>query len=167
MHRTSHYEYSDTSCVQSQSVRKEDVVLAARIENTKPKYTHTEACGSLSNVQGNQETSRTQIVQPRSYASIVGGKTVSTTKESISKVAESWTTPPENRKLESIIRVEKTENPRVVLSRLKQELTQKDTEGGFKNIRQLQKLINILKDKKDITIKWSQELKKDTRQNNS
>ncbi|CAH2010607.1 unnamed protein product [Acanthoscelides obtectus] len=58
----------------------------------------------------------------------------------------------------------------VVLSRLKQELTQKDTEGGFKNIRQLQsgavivdshterqqqKLKNILKDKNDITTKTS------------
>ncbi|CAH2005860.1 unnamed protein product [Acanthoscelides obtectus] len=68
------------------------------------------------------------------------------------------------------MRVEKTENPRVVLSRLKQELTQKDAEGGFKNIRQLQsgaviveshtesqqqKLKNILKDKNDITIKTS------------
>ncbi|CAH1962730.1 unnamed protein product [Acanthoscelides obtectus] len=123
-------------------LEKENVVLAARIENSQPKCTRTDS----------------------------SGKSVSTTKEPISKVEEPWTTPPENRKSESIIRVEKTENPRVVLSRLKQEFTQKDTEGGFKNIRQLQsgaviveshtasqkqKLKNILKDKNDITIKTS------------
>ncbi|CAH2010608.1 unnamed protein product [Acanthoscelides obtectus] len=89
-------------------LEKENVVLAARIENSQPKYTRTDSSRSLSNVQGKQETSRSEIVQPRSYASIVGGKTASTTKESISIVEEPWTTPLENRKLESIIRVEKT-----------------------------------------------------------
>nr|CAI5846865.1 unnamed protein product [Callosobruchus analis] len=106
--------------------------------------------------------------QSGSYAQIESSQHSSQAKQPVINEKQQWKTPPVNKKHETVVRIEKVEDPKIVLNRLKSEVQLKDTNRGFKNIRQLRsgaisheshnktqqsKLKEILKDKEGIKIK--------------
>nr|CAI5838534.1 unnamed protein product [Callosobruchus analis] len=123
---------------------KENIKLASKLEYTLKSESNLEVIlGSIKHKEEQQEINQTAARQPqiKSYANTVAAKAgVSHVRPSkqLEKPKGPWRTPPDNRIYETLIRIDKTEDAKLVINRLKQELKQKDTEGGFKNIRQLQ-----------------------------
>lgn len=108
----------------------------------------------------------------RTYATITHKNLqINTTPEV--KMAEKWVTPKTSKKLETIVRIDNVTDPKQTIQQLKQEISTKDINGGFKNIRQLKsgaivvescnetqqkKLKLALENKNNIKIKESQNL---------
>nr|CAI5831447.1 unnamed protein product [Callosobruchus analis] len=159
-------------------IEKENIKLASKLENTLKTESNLEVIlGLIKGKEEQQANNQTGAREPqiKSYANTVAAKAEVSHVRPSKQLEEpreqsqgSWRTPPDNRKYETLIRIDKTEDAKLVVNRLKQELKQKDTEGGFKNIRQLQsgaviveshnetqqeKLRALLNNKRDITVK--------------
>lgn len=132
-----------------------------QVNNT---YTHLDNITTEETLKNTQHpTYKTQ----KTYAQIAH---TDTTNLPTNKTPTTWSTPKTVKKIETIIQIKNVSNPKETLHCLKNELSLKDLDGGFRNIRYLKsgalvlescnkaqqdKLKAALKDKNNITVKES------------
>ena len=109
----------------------------------------------------------------RTYASALTGNLIRSTPRNIqhSNINEPFKTPPNTNKIETLVRISNINDPKETIKKLKEDLINKDTEGGFKavgtikssaviieshNNTQHKKLKEALAKKTDVTLKHLQ-----------
>ena len=109
----------------------------------------------------------------RTYASALTGNLIRSTPRNIqhSNINEPFKTPPNTNKIETLVRISNINDPKETIKKLKEDLINKDTEGGFKAVRtiksgaviieshnntQHKKLKEALAKKTDVTLKHLQ-----------
>nr|CAH7750644.1 unnamed protein product [Callosobruchus chinensis] len=152
------------------NLEKENFALSAKlleIENGSTKAETSEGVRGLSE-STKADSDKPSVKAKSSYADIAKEQHGDQSRKYNSKQDTQWTTPPTNRKIETLVRINEINDPEIVVGRLKREVQSKDTDGGFRNIRKLksgtviieshskvqqEKLRNLLREKSDISLK--------------